>query len=781
MTDFAHLIGQVARILLGEPNARLSSAHELRYGQHGSLSVDLIKGVWHDHETGEGGGAFDLVARETKCPISESPDWCRNHGCQIDDDRSYHGNGAPRAKTNGANGAHAAHGTQKTKEQRRQDKIFLYVDMAGDVRFEVLRYVPKGFSQRRPDGRGGYIPNLHGVALVPYRLPEITERIAHGHTIFVVEGEKCVDKLWEYGIPASCNPMGAGKWSGDLTPYFEGADIVIIPDFDPQKKHPKTGELMCHQDGRPILPGQDHALAVAMVLSEVANSVRVLDLGKHWPDIKPKDDIFDWFAAGGTVEEFHVLAESAVDWTPELKLRHPDSAPSVQAKLYRLPNPADIPRRQWLSRFLHYMRGVVTSTVAPGGYGKTSVAIYEGLEMVKLGLRVWYISAEDDKDEIDRRIAAYAAHHGLTSEQIGENLFVDDKLTFPFKIARINMKRGIEFDEAKIAGFEATIAANKIDVVFLDPFVSFHYLNESDTGTMDALVKRLGEICARQMCCVELCHHVRKPGLGQSEITVFDARGAAAIVNAVRSCRVINVMSTNELEVFNGSTDDEKKRINPDKRSAYLRIDNGKTNMQPPTKARWIFLASVTIANGDGVQAVEPWNYDIKNPANVLTEDDMIWLRVIFNDRPGYRIDRRSPDWFGYQIAKHYGRGTETKEDIIWINSVIGKWLAKKIIEKDDLPDEQRKIKPHYVCGSQITGASARDETETVDRMLDEPATVTQLFKFNIGDLVQVEIDGTLVFAQPVKIIKVFEYEGETWVNVDGSESAVRMTALRRP
>jgi hypothetical protein len=73
---------------------------------------------------------------------------------------------------------------------------------------------------------------------------------------------------------------------------------------------------------------------------------------------------------------------------------------------YLMPDAAGIPPREWLS-FKHYMRGVVTSTVAPGGFGKTTLALYEALEMVKLGLRVWYVSAEDDRKELDRRIAGY--------------------------------------------------------------------------------------------------------------------------------------------------------------------------------------------------------------------------------------------------------------------------------------------------------------------------------------------------------------------------------------
>src|SRR6516162_5886192 len=62
--DLAPLIEPVARRLLGEPNLRLSTRTELRFGTHGSVAVVIAgpkRGTWYDHEAGEGGGVLDLV------------------------------------------------------------------------------------------------------------------------------------------------------------------------------------------------------------------------------------------------------------------------------------------------------------------------------------------------------------------------------------------------------------------------------------------------------------------------------------------------------------------------------------------------------------------------------------------------------------------------------------------------------------------------------------------------------------------------------------------------
>ncbi len=65
--DFTALIEPVARELWGEPNKALSNSRELRWGTRGSRSINIKKGVWHDHETNEGGGTLDLVKRDADC------------------------------------------------------------------------------------------------------------------------------------------------------------------------------------------------------------------------------------------------------------------------------------------------------------------------------------------------------------------------------------------------------------------------------------------------------------------------------------------------------------------------------------------------------------------------------------------------------------------------------------------------------------------------------------------------------------------------------------------
>ena len=79
MTDFVKLMPDVALALLGEPNARPKKS-EWRYGNKGSLFVDVDKGLWKDFEADTGGGVLDLVEREIQTDRRGALDWLKTNG-----------------------------------------------------------------------------------------------------------------------------------------------------------------------------------------------------------------------------------------------------------------------------------------------------------------------------------------------------------------------------------------------------------------------------------------------------------------------------------------------------------------------------------------------------------------------------------------------------------------------------------------------------------------------------------------------------------------------------
>jgi DNA repair protein RadA/Sms len=148
-----------------------------------------------------------------------------------------------------------------------------YRDADGRLLFEVVRYLPKDFACRRPDGAGGWIWDLRGVRRVLYRLPELTAAVARGERVFVVEGEKDADALAALGLAATTNPGGAGRWRPAYAAALAGARVVVVPDHDEA--------------------GRRHAAAVLAGLAPHAAEVRRLDL----PGLAAKGDAGDWVAA----------------------------------------------------------------------------------------------------------------------------------------------------------------------------------------------------------------------------------------------------------------------------------------------------------------------------------------------------------------------------------------------------------------------------------------------------------------------------------------------------
>jgi putative DNA primase/helicase len=176
----------------------------------GSLSIDLTKGTFFDHERTQGGGVLDLINRELGGRHADAVTWLQREGL---------------LPTEGdASGGF---------RQRREVAVYDYTDDRGDLRLQVVRYDPKAFRQRQPDGKGGYEWNAKGVPLLPYRLPELIEAVAAERPVFILEGEKDVDAARAIGVPATCNAGGAGKWRREHARYLRNAEVVIVPDNDP--------------------------------------------------------------------------------------------------------------------------------------------------------------------------------------------------------------------------------------------------------------------------------------------------------------------------------------------------------------------------------------------------------------------------------------------------------------------------------------------------------------------------------------------------------------------
>jgi hypothetical protein len=182
--------------------------------------------------------------------------------------------------------------TTNASNSRLATDVYPYRDEEGKLLYEVLRYDPKSFSQRRPDGKGGFISNVTGVRRVPYRLVDILSADP-SQPIFIGEGERDADRLASLGLIATTNSGGAGKWRVEYNSVFKDRHVAILPDND---------EV-----------GARHAEQVARSLLAYALSVRIVKL----PNLSHKGDVSDWLDSEGSKDKLLELVESARPYEDE--------------------------------------------------------------------------------------------------------------------------------------------------------------------------------------------------------------------------------------------------------------------------------------------------------------------------------------------------------------------------------------------------------------------------------------------------------------------------------
>jgi hypothetical protein len=166
---------------------------------------------------------------------------------------------------------------------------YIYTDEHGIRLYQSVRYektdergdYEKTFKVRRLDANGQIVYNLNETRRVLYNLPAILK----ADTVFIVEGEKDVDHMGLFGLVATTNVFGAGKWSDEYSKALAGKHVVVIADNDE--------------------PGRAHAAMVAASVAGHAASVKVIDGARLGVPIK--GDVSDFFIAGGTTKQLLTL------------------------------------------------------------------------------------------------------------------------------------------------------------------------------------------------------------------------------------------------------------------------------------------------------------------------------------------------------------------------------------------------------------------------------------------------------------------------------------------
>jgi len=137
--SYSSIIEPVATHYWGEPNPTLSGPGELRFGSHGSKSVNVVEGIWYDHESKTGGGVVDLIElHEPKADIRKRLE---------------------------------EFGFESKSSNPNSEQIWIYEDEDGLPRYQVIRKngpTGKDYRQRRYLEGGKLEWGMTGVTALPH-------------------------------------------------------------------------------------------------------------------------------------------------------------------------------------------------------------------------------------------------------------------------------------------------------------------------------------------------------------------------------------------------------------------------------------------------------------------------------------------------------------------------------------------------------------------------------------------------------------------------------------
>lgn len=443
-----------------------------------SMSLDFDKNVFHCHACKEGGNIVQMEAK-------------------------LNGLSKEQAMRAVAEFAGIPQEALPFDSNRTHEATYVYRDEHGVPLYEIRRFRfadgKKKFTFAKQDGKG-WIYSSKGQKIVPYRLNELIV----ARQVFIVEGEKAADCLAEKlteaglaGVSVTSNPFGAGNWRPEFAPFFAGRDVAILPDND---------EV-----------GAKHAEAVAGNVAQYARAVKVVPL----PDLEPKGDVVDFFAAGKTLEDVRKAVGQAPNWRPS----------EQRSGLL-------IPAHQFCSTIHDEIEWLVEGVIQLGANGiiaadpkggkswcaaDLALAISTGGNWLGFACRqmpVALVSREDNPALTGWRLKHLAAARGI---DIPCNLFVNSRSQSPqFMLTNTD----------QLAEMKAAIKQLDPGLIILDVFNVLHDADENDQTDIRKVLDAAAQLASGPQCSVCIVHHFRKSGAGDTSMTQ-QLRGSSAIAGWV--------------------------------------------------------------------------------------------------------------------------------------------------------------------------------------------------------------------------------------------------------
>lgn len=258
------------------------------------------------------------------------------------------------------------------------------------------------------------------------------------------------------------------------------------------------------------------------------------------------------------------------------------------------------PERQWLVQE-RLPAGVVGMLAAAGGTGKSmavlqlSVAVATGLPWFGMTTGepapVLLVSAEDDREEMHRRLQAVIQHYGREYDAqnqvpfgsyhdlLAEHLFVVDRVGDD---NRMTHRAGGDCMRTRYA--ERVIhTAHSMRIppklIILDPLARFDGGISNDNADATRLIEAAEAIRKPTQANVLLPHHIAKASMRDLDAGQEAVRGASALVDGVRWVGLMQTMAKEHAKDYS---------IDPDDAARFVRFVTVKGNYAAPWPGMWL-------------------------------------------------------------------------------------------------------------------------------------------------------------------------------------------------
>jgi len=200
-------------------------------------------------------------------------------------------------------------------------------------------------------------------------------------------------------------------------------------------------------------------------------------------------------------------------------------------------------------------------------------------------VKVLLLNAEDDKDELRRRLLGACEALDISVSDVSGNVLTLDarRLTLVArnaegKITKTDLGR-------KLLGL---CSDNGIGLLVFDPLVEGQTGLDENSAEMTELIFALRDVARLLSIPVLIIHHSRKSGTDGDQDS---SRGSSAITNACRTVLTLTPMARDDAASLLG-----KERI--DDHWRFIRVSGAKSNYAARGLSKWLEIKSVAIGNG---------------------------------------------------------------------------------------------------------------------------------------------------------------------------------------